>query len=593
MKEFKINNVIYTMQDDAHITHQQQIYYFKDMKHRIEEYHSGVKEGTLTYYECEFGTFATLETKDFSDRYGYEFIPLKMECVDEVVYPGTITSNCSGYSVINYQQGLIIPDGYKYDVNTLPFNGQFNSIAAYMPWFGYVSNHTGYICISETSDDMAYSINHSANNKTTTLNMKTLPSLNHMVHTKVFYVFSDECDYTKLCKIYKEYVKETGLYKTLKEKEIRLPQIKDLIGSSLVHKGIHKHVVEESRFYNKENIEENDSVVSFKYIQELIQKFHELGSGKIYLHLDGISEYGYDNHHPDFLPACKQAGGYQGLKELSEALISYGDMMGIHDQYRDYYYDAASFNERDAITTKNNEVFNMCAWAGGKQSYLCASLAKDYVRRNYHTLFAQGIKLQGTYLDVFTCNEMDECFNELHRMSRKECKEYRKACFEYVSSIGLMPSSEEMNDYAMHSIVFCHYAPYTFMLRDESMDDLGIPVPLFNLVYHECVIIPWFMDETSKEDDMLFALINGGIPYLDKDGAYKNVDGAFDTAFITDMNHKIERCKVVCDLHQKIAYDELVKHELLDEFGRIQRSTFSSGIKVEVDLDKRTYKILE
>ena len=67
------------------------------------------------------------------------------------------------------------------------------------------------------------------------------------------------------------------------------------------------------------------------------------------------------------------------------------------------------------------------------------------------------------------------------------------------------------------------------MLRPSETPKKGIPVPLFNLVYHDCVIEPWMMDRVSKDEDyMLYALLAGGAPYLVRDGAYPNTDGAFD-----------------------------------------------------------------
>ena len=39
------------------------------------------------------------------------------------------------------------------------------------------------------------------------------------------------------------------------------------------------------------------------------------------------------------------------------------------------------------------------------------------------------------------------------------------------------------------------------------------------------------MDKVSEEEDyMLYALLNGGAPYLIRDAAYPNFDGAFDGA---------------------------------------------------------------
>ena len=68
-------------------------------------------------------------------------------------------------------------------------------------------------------------------------------------------------------------------------------------------------------------------------------------------------------------------------------------------------------------------MFEHANWAGGRQNYLCASLAPKYVKRNY-TEILKHINLDCVYLDVFSCNEMDECFNLEHLMTRKECMEY-------------------------------------------------------------------------------------------------------------------------------------------------------------------------
>ena len=41
---------------------------------------------------------------------------------------------------------------------------------------------------------------------------------------------------------------------------------------------------------------------------------------KVYLHLDGWGNPGYDNQHPDYLPACEEAGGWEGMRSLSECM---------------------------------------------------------------------------------------------------------------------------------------------------------------------------------------------------------------------------------------------------------------------------------
>ena len=47
------------------------------------------------------------------------------------------------------------------------------------------------------------------------------------------------------------------------------------------------------------------------------------GIKKLYLHLDGWGDTGYDNCNPDYLPACIEAGGWEGLKHLSNTLLTF------------------------------------------------------------------------------------------------------------------------------------------------------------------------------------------------------------------------------------------------------------------------------
>ena len=140
--------------------------------------------------------------------------------------------------------------------------------------------------------------------------------------------------------------------------------------------------------------------------------------------------------------------------------------------------------------------------------------------------------------------------------------------------------------------MLCHYAPYDFMLRKPGSPKHGVPVPLFNLVYHDCLIEPWMMEKIDDtEDYMLYALLNGGAPYLIRDGAYPNFDGSFDGNVKMHIEEDIKRCKVVTDLHKKVAKCEMVSHEMVDGNPQVQRTTFADGTKVTVDFEKQTYNI--
>ena len=176
-------------------------------------------------------------------------------------------------------------------------------------------------------------------------------------------------------------------------------------------------------------------------------------------------------------------------------------------------------------------------------------------------------------------------------MTRRECLSYRAACFSWLSAHGILPSSEEVSDWSIPTLVFCHYAPYEFMMAEPGTPRQGIPVPLFNLVYHDCVIEPWMMDRVAEDDDyMLYALLAGGAPYLRRDAAYPNIDGAFEGIPMSEKE-MAERANIVSAFYRKIAMEELVSHELINGDPMIQRSVFSDGSSVTVDFRTQRYEI--
>ena len=105
------------------------------------------------------------------------------------------------------------------------------------------------------------------------------------------------------------------------------------------------------------------------------------------------------------------------------------------------------------------------------------------------------------------------------------------------------------------------------------------------------MILPWPMDHLKgQEDYMLYALLNGGAAYMDKDGAYPGVDGAFGDS--TPLDEKIARWRIVAELQEKVAKCELVRHELVDGNPAVQRSTFSDGTTVTVNFSDSSYDIV-
>ena len=527
-----------------------------------------------------------------------EWIPLSEEnvSVQEVVWPGPMefTSDSKDwYTLLNIEQGLLIPNTWEVELGKPLFDGQMCTAGSYMPWYGQVRPDSSYILICEQPWDAKYSAVHPAGAPFTHVGMRLLPSQGKMAYRRTFrYSFTEQGDYNTLCKIYREYVKERGLFCSLEEKATRVPSVEHLIGAKFVHQGIKTQVQPDSRFFDPENPEKNNSLVPFSERTREMKLFAQSGYKDLYLHLDGWADPGYDNKHPDYYPACIEAGGWEGMKELSDTMRESGYLFGIHDQYRDYYFAAESFDENYACRNVDGSIPEHANWAGGHQSYLCTTQAPGYVKRNFSRLKEHDIHLDGAYLDVFTCNEPDECVNPEHRMSRKESLEFRKQCFDYLLSQGILTSSEEVTDWSMNSLIFCHYAPYEFMMSKPGTPRKGIGVPLFNLVYHDCLIIPWMMEHFPEQEDyMLYALLNAGAPYFIREGAYPDTDGAFGDAQVAKWKESYERCEIVSDLHRRVAKCEMVSHCFLDGDALRQQTRFSDGTVVTVDFHNQSFEI--
>ena len=498
----------------------------------------------------------------------------------EVSYPAPVAeTDPEACAVLNTMQGQLLPASWPKEAGAkLPFSGQMCSEAAYMPWWGEVTPDGSYLARVRSPWDARIIVDHPAGGPNR-ISVRHLPSLGKMRYQRTvsFWFFGPGSDYTDLCRLYRSLVDGEGRAITLREKAVRNPNVERLAGCCVMHVAGKTHVVPDSRYYDHNNPGKNQSLVPFSHWEERVRRLKGMGVDRLYLHQDGWGQPGYDNQHPDYLPPCRELGGWEGMKALSDTMQEMGYLFGIHDQYRDYYLDAPTYSADNACLGADGSIYGHSIWAGGKQNYLCASLAPDYVRRNFERLLRGGIRLQAAYLDVFTCNEADECAHPRHRMTRRECLQYRAECFHYLTSRGIVPSSEEVNDWAMDSQVFCHWAPY--------LTDCAIPVPLFNLVYHDCVMIPWKMEAgewgiPEGTSGFLHCLLNGGMPYLS------------DTAEGEALEENIRQVRVISALHRQVAMERMTEHSFLTADRQTQRTRFADGTQVTVCFADQTFEIL-
>ena len=566
---------------------------FADAKCESSAYETGTVSGVKAVYSGFGGgalenfkvvTFVYIERAD--DTLHAEFFAKgNLEADVEVVcWPAPFKYDAEeGYTVLPKMQGLILPA--KWDGKVPCYQGwQMLSRDYYMPFAGQIRGREGYMMLFDTPWDACCEAKHVPGGDTTLIPYWK-PTLGHFLardRRRLVYSFYEDADYNTFAKVYRRYVKEHGRLVTMKQKIENNPSLAYLPGCPIYHDGIATFIHEQSEAYNKENPEANTWVTPFSTIGKRLENIRKLGFEKTYLHLDGWGRRGYDRLHPDLFPPCEEAGGAEGMKDLSDLCRELGFRFGIHDQFRDYYFEAESFDlDNVAVDFDGNyPVYNV--WCGGPQTFMCPELCPQYVRRNYKHFEELGIKIDGTYLDVFSVVDLDECFNEKHAVTRKDCVEFRRNCFDYLNAAGIITSSEEGVDAVLPSIALVHHAPLSV---DELSSDhgtaVGIPVPLFALVYSDCLTVPWFGVGSRggwhipvTDSGYLYALLTGGTVYI---GPGMSPEG-------------VALAKTALEHNARVYDKELVKHEFLGS-PRRQRSTFADGTVVTVDFDTNEFSI--
>lgn len=181
-----------------------------------------------------------------------------------------------------------------------------------------------------------------------------------------------------------------------------------------------------------------------------------------------------------------------------------------------------------------------------------------HLRQNYEWLLAHGIRPDGAYLDVFGYVPPDEDWNEQHPATRTDALRDRAACYTWVRErLGLV-GTEAACDWTIP------YAHISSPLRPGR----AVPVPLFNLVYHDAILTPY-----NPTD--LHGFLNGGLPQVS----------------LADLENDRDRVRQLAALHERVALLEMTSHAFLDPRFRRERTTFADGTTVTVDWDANTVTV--
>jgi hypothetical protein len=499
--------------------------------------------------------------------------------VSRLSWPGSFTPESFDHTVVPFMQGMLLPRNWPDEVKL--YDSHAYGRGLYMPWWGFLQGDAGAMVILESPDDGGCILSHAPGGPTR-IDPVWHGSLGRLRYPRRLRIAFTEGGYVGLAKRYRRHVQVSGTFVSLEEKAARTPLAARLVGSPVVHTSILYHIQPESSYYQAAKPEANHQLVSFADRALELEALAALGVDRAYVHLDGWGFRGYDNLHPDILPPCPEAGGWEGMRLFADTCDRLGYVFAVHDQYRDYYRDAASYSDRHTIVDGHGQRPFDSTWYGGHQSILCPRLAPEHVARNHGEIHARGVKLRGAYLDVFAVVPPDECHSPEHPVTRGECLRYRARCFDVIRSHGGVVSSEEPADWAIPSLDLVHHGPHALRPNPGSGPALGIPIPLWSLVYHDALILPWHVSTErggwgipESDHGYLYGLLHAGVPYLS----------------LKPSRQELSLVRTLCALHERLGKLEMTGHEALDEGRRRQRSSYADGTVVEVDFDKESFRV--
>jgi Family of unknown function (DUF5696) len=515
--------------------------------------------------------------------------------VKELHWPPAMDGREVDYTVISSDNGTLLPRDWPKPYHPIQRSANEHSVIQShlieswsMSWWGFLKGESAMMVIVETPDDAAYTFSHPAGGPTS-MGPSWRAQLGHFAYPRRLRMeFLPKGGYVDLAKRYRHYAIDAGLFLSLKDKIAQRPVVASLIGTPFTGLSVLRNKKPGSVNYDTKNPATNRRLSTFAQNIDRLREFKSRGFEHLNVSISGWLNQGYDRQTPDALPPPPEAGGWQGMKALFDACKELGYTCWLHDQYRDYYLDAPSWNpefavhEEDAANPpaafpgtrfkhdwKDGSIPLMDNWDGGAQGYLNNDFMLGHLVKNYTVMFEHGIHPQGSYQDVFGYIPPDQDFNPDHPSTRTDSMNARAAVFRWVAHHLGIVGTEAGSDWV---VPYVDYTTSRFNRGSNTGTDPdhqdAIPVPLYELVYHDAVV-------TTSSPNNLRAFLHGNAPQM----GYGRTDANPDQA------------RRLAALHRRVGLLEMTNHEFLDPERHRERTTFADGTTVTVDWQSNTVEI--
>jgi hypothetical protein len=480
-------------------------------------------------------------------------------------WPPPLASAGGEVLVLPVNEGI----GYPADDGTLPEMGYhlYGGHGLCMPWYGSVAGGgAGWMAIIETADDAVVSIPRRGG--FLCLAPWWEPRKGRFGPDRTIrYVFLDAGGHVAMAKRYREHAKATGLFRTLAEKRKAVPAVDLLVGAVNVW------------------CWDRDAPRYCREMQAL-----------------GIRRILWSNARPpEELAALNAMGVLTSRYDIYQDAMNPENFPRLRGRHSDWTSEA--WANDDLMIGRDGE------WVRGWEvrakdgtmipcGTLCDRQAVAYARKRIPPELATH-PYRCRFIDTTTASPWRECYHPKHPMDRSESKGFKMDLLRYVAEeCKLVCGSETGHDAAVPYVSYFEgmlsLGPYRVpdsgrdMARmwDEVPEAVarfqtghGYRLPLWELVYHECVVSQWYWGD-----------YNNKLPSLwDRRDLWNALYGTppmfmFDRKTWDANRDRFARSyRTAAPVARATGYSEMVSHEWLAPDRSVQRTRFSNGVTVTVN----------
>ncbi|MCY3019874.1 MAG: DUF5696 domain-containing protein, partial [Planctomycetota bacterium] len=423
-------------------------------------------------------------------EFSYEAAPsLKIESIRLLDDAFAVTAAGKGYYAIPVREGLLIPadsgqafahsfDTYNYEGCHMAMCGAVQDGAAVL--FSWDDPYTA----AEVRSALPAAGQADAS-QTLSLSLVLRKSATHFTVTLL-----GKGDYVTIAKAYRPLAKEKGWLVTWEEKLKTNPARAKLFGAANF-----KLWSTLSRSMNEDSSKELSHRVNwtFEEVAQIAEHLkNDLKLDRVHFIIGGWIKRGYDNQHPDILPAAPECGGDEGLAQCARRVRALGYIFDLHDNYQDIYRDSPSWNEEYIMKTPDGKLAKGGHWAGGVAFLTCSQKAAELAKRPQNLPAVKKLTDADCYfIDTTYAAGLCECFDPKHPLTRRDDMKWKQALSDYAREVFGMFGSECGREWA---IPHADYFEGLTGVGGTYYHDAGLTkklgatvVPLFEIVYRDCI----------------------------------------------------------------------------------------------------------